>query len=182
MSFFSRNFKNDPTRTKVEEWQMTIPITPKEKAEGMNAKKLYDMNVWTMDFKDPLMQGVSPFPVEGHMDINYGIVLDHAFVSPGAITLGHEVGHWIGLLHIFDSGCENEGDGIAETIMYNMTDISLMTSCAPRIACDGSSFIPNNLMDYAGDDCATEPTPQQRALMRENMIKLRNLKPGPVFN
>ncbi|KAL0948186.1 hypothetical protein HGRIS_010797 [Hohenbuehelia grisea] len=172
----------DPTRTQMHEWQTKTPITPKEKAQGMDAKEIYDLNVWTIDFEHPLMQGDSPFPMEGGIDRNDGIVLDYAAVRPGAIVLAHEVGHWMGLLHTFDSDCENEGDGLTDTVMQMTPDPALITSCSPRVACDGTTFLPNNIMDYAGDECATEFTPQQRALMRETVAKLRHFKPGPVFN
>ncbi len=43
-----------------------------------------------------------------------GIVIDFDNVDKGSRTLTHEVGHWLGLYHIFEGKCRNR-DGISDT-------------------------------------------------------------------
>ncbi|MDI6033708.1 M43 family zinc metalloprotease [Flavobacterium sp. LB2P84] len=45
---------------------------------------------------------------------NHGIVIHYDNVNYKSKTLTHETGHWLGLSHIFEGGC-NDGDGIDDT-------------------------------------------------------------------
>lgn len=69
--------------------------------------------------------GIATFPSE--LQYPDGLDLDGCMVElstiPGGSKIGynqgktvvHEVGHWLGLLHTFEGGCEGEGDLIADT-------------------------------------------------------------------
>jgi hypothetical protein len=45
---------------------------------------------------------------------NHGIVLDYSNADETSHTITHETGHWLGLFHVFEGGC-NDGDGIEDT-------------------------------------------------------------------
>lgn len=58
----------------------------------------------------------------------------------------HEVGHWIGLLHTFQGGCE-DGDGISDT----WAEEKPSRACEPRDSCPDKPGMDNinNYMNYS---------------------------------
>ncbi|KAG8681834.1 hypothetical protein FRC11_000611, partial [Ceratobasidium sp. 423] len=94
---------------------------------------------------------------------NDGVVFRYSTVPGGSAapvnlgkTLTHEVGHWLGLFHPFQGGCEGVGDMVLDTpAQLNQTD-----GC-PSIAPDTCPDQPgrdgiHNFMDYSDDACLTE--------------------------
>ena len=79
----------------------------------------------------------------------------------------HEVGHWFGLLHVFEGNtCSADGDHVADT-PYQSTS-SGGAGCNPRKdSCPDRSGLDSihNYMDYGSDECKSEFTPGQEARM-----------------
>ncbi len=77
------------------------------------------------------------------------------------MTAVHEVGHWAGLYHTFQGGCEAPGDDIVDTAYEQ----NAATGCPLRqpSACPGETrFDPvENYMDYSDDSCMKQFTPLQ---------------------
>ena len=149
------------------------------------------VNVWIFPYPDtPYHNGLAgmalfPFlpearPLEG-LDATDYYAYNPLNVLPGVtlnardsvntnniITLAHELGHALGLFHVFSkNGCGTGDDYCADTPDYDYTAFTAgggnMTT--PRTACDGSSFYSYNIMDYNG--CGLHYTPDQNARIQQ---------------
>jgi hypothetical protein len=79
-------------------------------------------------------------------------------------TATHEVGHWLGLYHVFQGGCR-DGDEVADTPAQ-----SIATNGCPegQDSCAGGGVDSiHNYMDYSYDSCYTEFTPDQASRMQQ---------------
>ena len=96
------------------------------------------------------------------------------------LTVVHEVGHWLGLDHVFDEwtypGAFSPGpcsldDGVADTpLQYSATVFTLREEGCPmgKDTCPLDPGVDNvsNFMDYSSDFCMEGFTPGQFAVMR----------------
>ena len=109
-----------------------------------------------------------------------GVVLHHASFpnsprpwvqQPWPFDLGmtavHEIGHWCGLYHTFQGGCDAPGDDLEDT-PFEMGPAAGCPIDQPS-ACPGESrFDPvENYMDYSDDACMKHFTPQQLQRIRD---------------
>jgi hypothetical protein len=131
------------------------------------------LNIWTTF--GPTYLGFATFPssYKTHPELD-GIVLDYQSFPGGAYgkafslgeTATHEVGHWLGLYHTFQGGCNNYGDYVADT-----PPMLVPTSGCPvgKDTCKEPGLDPiRNYMDYSFDSCYTEFTADQRQRMQDH--------------
>ena len=116
------------------------------------------LNVWTTD--GPSYLGFATFPswFKRSPELD-GVVLDYKSFVGGAFgdsfslgkTATHEVGHWLGLLHTFQGGCNAKGDYVADT----PAELTPTTGCpAGKNTCSAPGDDPvHNYMDYSFDSC-----------------------------
>jgi len=85
----------------------------------------------------------------------------------------HEVGHYVGLFHTFQNGCNRPGDYISDTPYEREPAFGCPIG---RDTCSGPGEDPIfNFMDYVDDDCMDEFT---RVQARGVRWALKNYRPG----
>lgn len=143
------------------------------------------LNIWVVGMNGVVL-GISQFPyssgLEGLNDPDDGALTDGIIVQFDAFgrvgnlakfydlgrTATHEVGHWLGLLHIWgDQYCGD--DFVSDTPPQAQSNKNLSTKCPVTYSnCSGTVTVDmsNNYMDYSPDLCLNIFTLQQKQRMR----------------
>eukprot|EP00957_Ditylum_brightwellii_P176243 13419597-Ditylum_brightwellii.AAC.1 len=98
----------------------------------------------------------------------------------GRVTT-HETGHYLGLYHTFENGCEIPGDYIDNTPCMKDETFGCPID---QDSCPSPGVDPiHNFMGFVDDDCMKEFTPDQMARMKEMtaMFKPSLLFSNPFF-
>lgn len=136
------------------------------------------LNVWTTD--GPSYLGFATFPSwykrSPQLD---GVVLDYKSFAGGVYgdsyslgkTATHEVGHWLGLLHTFQGGCNAKGDYVEDT----PAELTPTSGCpAGKDTCSAPGDDPvHNYMDYSFDSCYDQFTQGQGQRMVDQWTYFR---------
>jgi len=119
------------------------------------------------------LEGLTPVPYLYHSRLDYprSLCINSEYITdksvPGryypedvVVTLAHELGHYIGLLHPFheeDESCQNgDSDYCDDTQCYdrvnyldNIPNSDYLDGRVVRISCSGDSYSADNIMDYS---------------------------------
>ncbi|SPO20999.1 related to metalloprotease [Ustilago trichophora] len=179
---FSFNL-NTTNRVNNTQWYKNISPDTNLQTEMKSALRKGDektLNLYSVDFNNGLL-GYATFPwnVKDNLK-NDGVVFQYSTVPGGSETgynLGktatHEVGHWLGLYHVFQGGCEAPGDYVDDTPPQ-----SVATNGCPvgQDSCRGGGVDSiHNYMDYSSDACLTEFTEGQAVRMAALSGQYRSL-------
>ncbi|MCF6112222.1 zinc metalloprotease [Mesorhizobium muleiense] len=150
------------------------PLAPSEEPamkSELGKDVLRSLNFYTVDCQ---LLGWATFPWELATDRDMDGVVIRFDSLPGVSATGpynlghtgsHEVGHWLGLFHTFQGGCEEPGDMVfdtpAEATPGDICELQ-RDSCT---ALSGSDPV-ENYMDYSIDSCMTQFSAQQISRMQ----------------
>lgn len=109
----------------------------------------------------------------------HGVVVDPSALPTGhsqpgrhrGLTVAHEVGHYLGLIHTFQGGCADRDD-VFDTPAQSgptMKCVAQADSCPDRPGMDDVQ----NIMNYTDDDCMTHFTPGQVERMVKAVAEFR---------
>lgn len=169
-------------RTANDAW-FNMAFSPQPTAEERALKAALNkggksaLNLYTAKLADSTLGWARwPWDVANGVD---GVVLAYATLPGGTLspynegdTGTHEVGHWLGLFHTFQGGCDDPGDEVDDT----PAERSPAGGCpAARDTCPAQSGVDpiENFMDYTNDSCMFKFTPQQSARMDAAHLRYR---------
>lgn len=177
-------------RVRNSKWHALSPSSPTEIDVKTNLKVggPETMNVYVADIvledQEGTILGYSSLPVFYKiLSDQDGIVLNFRAVPGGPLknynlgnTLVHEAGHWLGLLHTFNGGCEGAfTDFVSDTPRHELPTEPCPSkgydSCTNAIGNDPS----HNHMNYTVDSCRYEFTAGQINFMKFNTFLFRGL-------
>jgi len=168
-------------------WSTMLPDTAEEAAakEALHQGDQSTLNVYVANIGGGLL-GWATFPQVDYdpLFLDGVVILDESMpggtVEPYNLgdTGTHEVGHWLGLLHTFENGCEAPGDYVSDTPAAAEPAFSCREDRGRDSCPDQRGRDPiHNFMDYTEDFCMNQFTRGQVKRMSYAWSAFRTVQP-----
>ncbi len=146
---------------------------------GLDTKKY--LNFYTGGLVSGLLGWATfPFDLAGDPLMDGVVVLDESLPGGNAspynlgMTGVHEVGHWLGLYHTFQDGCDRIGDHVPDTPAHRDANYGTPDRGKPHNACKTDEYAPiHNYMNYVDDAWMEELTSAQEVRIKEQIMMYR---------
>ncbi|NUN10986.1 MAG: zinc metalloprotease [Ignavibacteriaceae bacterium] len=143
----------------------------------------YFLNLYICDL--PGILGYARFPWENIAKHLQGVVVSYKTLPGGSLvdynegdTGTHEIGHFCGLYHTFQNGCNEPGDAVEDTPFQLSATVGCPSS---RNSCPQPGDDPiHNFMDYSSDPCLDHFTQGQFNRMKHIMSQYRSKMVTPL--
>lgn len=141
----------------------------------------YNLNLYTANLQRGLL-GWATFPWDLAGDrIRDGVVIlwssfpggDAAPYNLGQ-TCTHEIGHWLGLFHTFQGGCNGNGDEVDDTPSHREATSGCPEAGAAGACSQGQEVPVHNYMNYSDDICLNEFSKGQIERIKDHIQTYRS--------
>ncbi len=121
-----------------------------------------------------------PFDLAGDPVMDGVVILDESLPGGDAepynlgMTAVHEIGHWLGLYHTFQGGCDGIGDHVNDTPAHSGPNYDTPDDSVPHNVCLSGDFAPvHNYMNYTDDVWMNELTQAQEKRIHDQILMYR---------
>lgn len=173
----NRDPQNNPTDgiTRTQTTTTNIGLTNQYYVEAPAWDRNKYLNIWVCELGNQLL-GFAQFPGTAPANRD-GVVIHYRYFGTAGATspynLGrtatHEVGHWLGLRHIWGDGDCSQDDGVGDTPLAAAANYNCNLS---KTSC-GSTDMVQNYMDYTNDACMNIFTQGQGAVLNATLAGTR---------
>lgn len=139
----------------------------------VDSQKYLNVYIGNIKIYGRYTDGFTPVPNDSLVHEDDAVYLRYKWIGSHYHLLTHETGHWLGLWHVFEGGCD-DGDSVVDTPPQKQATDGTCDFCPPSVndqTCTTSPSNYNNFMDYSG--CRRMFTIQQCEKMRSSIKNFR---------